>query len=205
MQKTGIMGGSFDPIHNGHLAIASAVRQALALDKVLFIPNPNPPHKNRDDMTDVLQRLHMVELAIGGRPDFVSTAIELERPGIIYSVDTVELLLRQEPEQDLYFIVGADSLQGLNTWKEPLRLLSMCWMAVVNRPGSEHCWPQGFSPELDECLKRRCLLVDIPPIDISSAAIRRRIKDRQPVEHMLPEPVLKYIEKEKLYAPMGEQ
>lgn len=199
MKNIGIMGGSFDPIHNGHLAIAAAARQALALERVLFIPNPRPPHKDNRGMSAGHHRMRMVELALADHPHFMPCAIEMERPGTVYSVDTVQELLRRDPEQELYFIVGADALDGLSAWKEPERLLTLCRFVILNRPGSDLLLPADFDPKLAALLTQRGVRLEIPPLDISSSDIRARVQSGASISDMLPPAVREYIDEQKMY------
>lgn len=194
MKKTGIMGGTFDPIHNGHLTIAGAAQIALELDEVLFILNPRPPHKESDRLSDSRHRLRMVELALTDYPDFIVSTIEVERPGIAYSVDTVEELLRRDPAQELYFILGADAVRELESWKDPERLLRQCRFIIIDRQGIDPTLPPGSDPELTDLLERRSYRLKLlPPIDISSSDIRGRLKRGEPVDHMIPPAVAEYI------------
>jgi len=198
LAKIGIMGGSFDPIHYGHLAAAASAGQACGLDRVVFILNPRPPHKERADRREGEQRLHMLKLALADNPMFTVSTIEMERMGTVYTVDTLEELLRQDPESELYFILGADAALNLETWKQPERLLRLCQIIIVNRPDN----PLDFShmqPELIDLLERRSRRINIPGIGISSSAIRERIAVGESVRYMLPDPVWCYIEQHQLY------
>lgn len=199
--KIGIMGGTFDPIHNGHLIIAQEVAYKLNLEKVLFIPAADPPHKQRQQVEPVAHRLEMVRLAVAGNPCFELSRIEIERGGLSYTVDTLEELHRHyattKQAVEFYFIIGADAAADLLKWQRPERLVELTRLAAVGRP--------GYVLPLDELiaampqLKDRIELVIAPLIEIAATEIRERICKGAPVKYLLPAAVEEYIVRNKLY------
>jgi nicotinate-nucleotide adenylyltransferase len=197
--EIGLLGGTFDPVHLGHLIIAEAVREKLALSRVIFIPAGRPWLKVDREVTAVEHRLRMVELAIGGNPYFEVSTYEVGGAGPSYSVDTVAFLRKElGPKTGLYFIVGADALAELPRWRDPASLAAMCWIIGVGRPGAkkpeisalEEAIP-GISP--------RIKLVDVPQIGISSIDIRQRVKKGFSLRYLVPTEVENYIYEHRLY------
>ena len=133
--RIGIFGGSFDPIHTGHLILAEQCREQAELDQVLFIPSAQAPHKEKGATGTDRQRTEMIDLAIGGHPAFLRSSIEIERGGVSYTVDTLEQLREQQPEDQLFLMMGGDSLNNFSTWKDPERILTMATPLVMARPG----------------------------------------------------------------------
>jgi nicotinate-nucleotide adenylyltransferase len=197
--KKGIFGGTFDPIHNGHLAIVEEVRRLLSLDEIMFVPAGHPRLKPASPVATPEQRLHMVRLAISGSPYYSLSTVEIERPGPSCSVDTVaELRGQLDKNGELYFILGQDSLAGLPRWREPERLVRMCRLVAVPRPG--HPLPdvealEASVPGLTESIIR----LDAPHIDISASDIRERVSRGLPIRYLVPEAVADYIAEQGLY------
>lgn len=135
--KIGILGGSFDPIHMGHLILGENVRDSLKLDKVIFIPTGINPFKGNRNTTSPTQRLEMIKLAIESNPHFTISTIEIEREGISYTIDTIKSLKGRYKEDDLYFIIGSDIIFQIEKWKDIQQLFKLCKFALVNRPGKE--------------------------------------------------------------------
>ena len=197
--KTGVLGGTFDPIHNGHVRIAEEAMKKLRLDEVLFIPAAISPFKTDVYVTPVRYRVKMVELAVEGIPGFRLSQMEIDRPGTSYTADTLEILSeRADKANELYFIIGLDSLKTLPRWKDPDRIVRLARIVTIRRPGVD-------IPHIEEVaakvpgLKDRLILLDEPLIDISSTDIRQRIQDGLPVRNMLPPKVEQYIRKNALY------
>ncbi|MGZ6266857.1 MAG: nicotinate-nucleotide adenylyltransferase, partial [Candidatus Limnocylindrales bacterium] len=192
----------------GHLAIAEQVREALALDRVLFVPAGIPPHKPGIALTPAADRAAMVELAIAGNPAFAISRIELERQGLSYTVDTVQELVdeaaRQGVARDFYFILSSEALAGLDSWHEPARLLSLCRMAVVPRPGAplpDPAWlashvarMAGVGIEAD-----RVVCVQTVPLAHSASDIRNRAAAGRSIRYLVPPSVEAYIRDHRLY------
>jgi len=200
--KIGVLGGTFDPIHNGHLAVAEEVRARLNLGEVLFVPAGQPQLRTNSPISAAEHRLEMVRLSITGRPYFRLSTVEIERAGPSYTVDTIAELRRQFGSQDeLFFILGWDSLAELPRWREPSRLvkIKMCYMVAVPRPG--YPLPDLGSLEAQvPGLARRVIVLDLPRVDISASEIRQRASQGLPIGHLVPEPVDKYIREQGLYA-----
>jgi nicotinate-nucleotide adenylyltransferase len=198
-RRTGIMGGSFDPIHIAHLIMAESVREALSLDMVLFVPTGSQPLKREKYVSPTEHRVAMVELAIAGNPHFALSRVDVDRPGPSYTVDTM-VALRQEwggPEVEMWFIVGADSLSTFPRWRDPSSLLAHVRLAVVRRPGVEPDMPSlsAALPRLEERLD----WIDAPLIDISGTDIRRRVAAGLSIRYRVPNVVRDYIEANGLY------
>ena len=218
MQKLGIFGGTFNPVHYGHLAAAEEVRDRLKLERILFVPSFLPPHKQEEDMPSAVQRLEMVRLGIAGNQNFRVSDLEVKRGGKSYTIETVEALLQQYLGSELTFITGLDSFLEIRTWKEWERLLALCGFAVLSRPGyhfSDLAGMPGLDPyraeldmldrqEKDHLMIRtdlmRVSLDRISLYDISSTDIRTRIKKGRTVKYHLPDAVEHYIIENKLYA-----
>ena len=195
----GLLGGTFDPIHNGHLAIAATVRSALDLAGVVFIPAGIPPHKPGQPVSPAADRQAMVELAIASEPAFSLSPIELERPGLSYTVDTLGgLAADQRYAGGLEFILSAEALAGFPSWREPARILELARLAVVPRAGArpfDRAWFDGHLPGWRE----RVDFVDGPLIDVSASVIRDRVRSGLPIDGLVPPGVADYIERHHLY------
>ncbi len=198
----GIMGGSFDPIHLGHLIVAERAAEALGADRVLFIPCNIPPHKDAAGLTSGRHRLRMIALAAAGNPKFRASDIELRRGGVSYTVETIEELRRiHGPGTRLWFIIGADSLRELDAWRDYRRLLRLCTVVTAGRPGAEIDGWRGargaFSP--GELARLRRHFLDAPLIGISSSEIRRRRRAGMSIRYLVPPAVERYIAAHGLY------
>jgi nicotinate-nucleotide adenylyltransferase len=203
--RVGILGGTFDPIHYGHLVIAEQVRDALRLDRVLFVPAARPPHKMDEDVTPAADRAAMVGLAIAGNPAFVMSEIELQRDGPSYTVDTIRELTdeaaRQGVARDLYFILSAEMLAGLNGWHEPAALLDLARLAVVPRPGT----PLPDATRLAALLPAgiaagdRVECVATVPLAHSASDVRDRAANGRSIRYLVPPAVEAYIRDHRLY------
>ncbi len=194
----GVFGGTFDPIHIGHLVIAEEVRVKLGLERVVFVPARLPPHKLDHVVSLVEHRLAMVELAIASNPHFAVSKVDIDRCGPSYTVDTIKLL-RDEwgGGVEIYFIMGSDSLLDILTWHNPQRLIRLCRFAVVSRPGY-----QVDLDELDDLLPgvaARVQMLNAPELAISSTDIQRRVREGLSIKYQVPEAVEDYIYQHKLY------
>lgn len=196
--RVGILGGTFDPIHIGHLISAEEARVELELERVVFIPAGLPPHKLDHVMSPVEHRLAMVELAVASNPHFVVSRVDIDRLGPSYTVDTIELLKGGwGPGVEIYFIMGSDSLLDILTWHDPERLIRLCRFAVVSRPG----YPVNLG-ELDALLPgvaSRVQMLDAPELAVSSTDIQRRVRKGLSIKYQVPEAVKDYIYQHKLY------
>lgn len=197
--NVGILGGTFDPIHYGHLVAGEEARCALGLERVLFVPSARPPHKLDYRVSAPEVRVEMVRLAIADNPRFELSTVDLDRPGYSYTVDTVALLQEKlGPKVKLYFILGEDALADLPTWHKPERLLETCELIAVNRPGYH-----SFSLRLLERqlpgVERRVHQVRIPELAIWSTELRARVASGLPIRYLVPDTVHDYISAHGLY------
>jgi nicotinate-nucleotide adenylyltransferase len=201
--RWGILGGTFDPIHYAHLAIAESAREELGLAGVLFVPAGLPPHKPDRIVSAPSHRAAMVELAIADNPAFRLSRMELDRSGPSYSVDTVRLLLEADPEgspERYVFIVSAEALASLHTWREPRRLLELTELAVVPRLGVRspgRAWVAEHFPGQED----RVLFLDGPELGHSASDIRRRASQGRSIRYLVPAAVEAYIKEHSLYPP----
>jgi nicotinate-nucleotide adenylyltransferase len=189
MIKKGIIGGTFDPIHNGHLYIAHEALHMLALDSILFMPAGNPPLKTERKKTDASIRYELVKMAIRNEKRFALSSYEIEQKGISYTYKTMEYLKAVEPETEWHFITGADCLINLSLWKNVERILDACRLVVFNRPGftKENILQQ--KKKIEEHYKKEILFLDLNLLEISSTAIKNMIKEGRDVSYLLPESV----------------
>jgi len=197
MNRIGIMGGTFDPVHYGHLIAAEEVRQIFSLDKVIFVPAKIPPHKMGKKISDPEDRYMMVLLATLDNPFFEVSRVEIEKEGVSYSVDTLRLLRKSFGEDvEFFFITGVDMVLTLREWKEPEELLKLCRFIAVTRAGYnlevlKEKLPKDFLDRID--------IVKIPSPPISSTEIRRRVKRGESIRYIVPPLVEEYIRKRGLY------
>jgi nicotinate-nucleotide adenylyltransferase len=200
VDRIGVLGGTFDPIHYGHLVIAEDARVYLHLDKVLFIPACQPPHKPKDSYSAFRHRVRMTELAIADNPHFVLSLVEAKRPGPSYTVDTLRQLQGQLGSQaQLYFVVGMDSLANILAWHEPAELLGLCRIVVAERAGYQvdlTALEQAL-PGLRDSLE----LIDTPELSISSTDLQQRVQRGLSIRYQVPPEVERYIHAQKLYLP----
>ncbi len=198
--KIGICGGTFDPVHVGHLAIAELVREEFALDKVLFIPSGKPPHKDFDSVTDPVHRLNMVQCAVSTNPNFEAVSIEIERRGYTYTVDTLKQLHELYPNgTEFYYIIGADVVMDLLKWKNAEEVFTLTSFIALMRPGFND---EEFKTRLTYLKSKYNVNItgfEAPLIEISSTFIRDRIKNGKSVKYFTTEPVERYIKDNKLY------
>ncbi|NOK59728.1 MAG: nicotinate-nucleotide adenylyltransferase [Chloroflexi bacterium AL-W] len=195
-RRIGILGGTFDPIHYGHLAIAEEARVALQLSRVLFIPAAQQPLKQYQPMATAKDRLAMVQRACQDNPAFEPSAIEVSRSGVSYTVTTIELLHEQE-SQELYFIIGTDALADMARWYNVARLLDLTKIVGIKRPGTDTSAEQ-FTETLPQ-LNTQLTLLEGPGMTLSSSELRKRLAQGQPIRYLTPDTVISYIETQKLY------
>ena len=198
-RKIGILGGTFNPIHLGHLITAQDALEQLGLERVIFIPSATPPHKVVDKLASGRDRLQMIRLAIRGNDRFDVDDLEIERGGKSYSVDTLTELKRRDPRATFYFIIGADSLRELHLWREAQRLVRLCTFVTVPRPGFE---PKPVvDPRLDAATRRRLRqqVLRGHACDIASRDIRARVASRRSIRYLVPDAVHAYIRRRRLY------
>lgn len=198
-KKIGIMGGTFDPIHNGHLVLAEHSRTTFGLDKILFIPTGKPPHKDDLYISSNEHRYNMTLLAINSNPYYFLSPIEILREGTTYTIDTVKYLNSKFDNSDFYFILGSDSLLQIHKWKDYEDLLSSCNFIVAKRKYLDGTRLEDRIKELSELYNSNINVLKSPRIDISSTEIRNRVKGSLSIRYLVPEPVEIYIEKNNLY------
>jgi len=217
IQKIGILGGTFNPIHYGHLAAAEEVRARLKLDRILFIPSSLPPHKLEEDVPSAAQRMDMIGLATSGNPHFEPSDIEIKRGGTSYTIDTIESIRLSNPVAELFFITGLDTFLEIETWRFWEKLLNLCSFVVLSRPGYSFAdlikidfmkSAEREMIDLDRGIVRHAKIMPgtftiylemIPLYDISSTDIRRRVKEGGNIKYLLPDSVEAYIIKKGLY------
>ena len=202
LERIGLYGGSFNPIHNGHLIVARHLAEALKLDRVILLPTATPPHKQPDETADARHLGEMIRLAVEGDPLFEYSDYDLTRPGPTFTIDTVEHFRgRIGPAGELYWLIGADSLAELITWKSVDELVTRCNVATARRPGAgvsdwASLTAKIGAPAVDAIREH---MVETPLIDISSTDIRNRIRSRLSIRYLLPDAVRAYIEGNGLY------
>ncbi len=198
MARIGVLGGTFDPPHNGHIQIAQEALTQLKLDQVLFAPTRQPPHKINNHITPIEHRLEMVRLAIADHPGFALSRIDVDRAGATFTVDTMRLLRAQlGATVELFFIMGMDSLASILTWRAPKQLIQLCRLAVFDRP--------GFSVDMSELerrlpgLRQRVIFLSAPKLDIAASDLQQRVREGQSIADLVPPQVAEYIKTHRLY------
>lgn len=198
-KRVGIMGGTFNPIHLGHLIIAEAAYEAYNLDEVLFVPSGVSYMKDQSEILDAKKRVHMTGLAIENNPHFALSTIEIDRDGNSYSYETLETLRKQNPNTEYFFLVGSDTLFALETWKHPEILLPSCTILVAVRDGVPMEKMQEHAKYLEEKFGGSIKLLTTPNIEISATDIRNRLAQNRNVKYFVPDSVLEFIHKYDLY------
>jgi nicotinate-nucleotide adenylyltransferase len=197
MERIGLLGGTFDPPHLGHLILAEIAVDSLALDEVWFVLAADPPHKRDCVITPVSIRLAMLNLAIADNPRFHVSRIDIDRPGPHYTVDMLRIAVDQRPGVAWVFLMGSDSLRDLPTWREPERILELCTLGVLRRPGvtlnAEHVATRYPS------LSDRMVMLEGPAVDLSASDIGRRLSTGRSIRYMVPDAVREFIEEHQLY------
>lgn len=190
-QKIGILGGTFDPPHLGHLIVAQGVQDKLKLDRLFFIPASLPPHKKKVKISRAIHRLKMVQLATQDNRNFKVLDLELKRKGHSYTVDTLKALRKRYPQAQFFLILGLDNLNHIHTWKKLEEIFKLCKMVFITRPGIT----LNKTSKWLNCSR----LLEVKEIDISSTDIRERIKRGKSIRYLVPEKVLQYIRRHHLY------
>ena len=193
--RLGVLGGSFDPPHVAHLAIASEACHTLGLERVLFVPAAAPPHKGTEERTSAEVRLELTSLAIDDDLRFTASGIEIER-GLVYTADTLRALNERYADHELVFILGSDSLLQLETWHDPEQLLAQCSLAVAPRPGDS---PEAIAAAAVRWGSYQVTVLDVPLLAVSSTDIRARAARRRPIRYLVPHRVEQYILETGLY------
>lgn len=197
-KKLAIMGGTFDPIHMGHLIIAEAVRDNMKMEAVLFVPSGTPPHKLDKCITGNDHRYKMTQLAMQKNPWFHVSAIEMLRRGNSYTIDTIQQIKEVCADTEIYFITGVDAIELIDTWKEAKKLVHSCKFIVLNRPGYA-LQKLKTAMKVLEADYNKLYFLDAPLIDISSSDIRQRVRNGKSIRYLLPYEVEEYIYEKKLY------
>lgn len=201
VKKLAIMGGTFDPIHIGHLMTAEEVRSEFGIDQVVFIPTGHPPHKDCRRVTDSEHRYLMSVLATVENPSFHVSRIEIDRPGTTYTVDTIERIKEAYPSGvKIYFITGADAVHEILTWKRVDELMKICEFVAVTRPGYKRRQLKEKVETLQESFQCKVHYLEVPALAISSSDIRNRVREVKPIKYLVTEAVEKYIQKLELYS-----
>lgn len=189
--RLGVMGGTFDPIHHGHLVVASEAQHLLQLDEVVFVPSGQPPHKSQRFVTAAEDRYLMTVIATASNPRFTVSRMEIDRAGFSYTIDTLRQLRNDRPDADLFFITGADALAQILSWKDVSELWSLAHFVGVSRPG--HALHDPGVPA------DRVTFLEIRALAISSTECRERVIDAKPLWYLVPDGVVRYIDKHRLY------
>jgi len=198
LTAVGILGGTFNPPHLAHLVCASEARAQLALERVVLVPTGVPPHKPMEQEPGAAHRLEMCRLAAGGHRDWLTvSSIEVDRGGPSYTADTLREIHASQPGDELTFIVGGDMAWSLPSWREPEAILGLASVAVAERAGARR---EEVRTRLDAMAgAARITYIDVPRLDISSSALRRRVREGRPLDYLVPDPVADYIEQRRLY------
>jgi len=194
-RRIGVMGGTFDPVHHGHLVAASEVRDAFNLDEVIFVPTGEQPFKQDNEVTAAEHRYLMTVIATASNPRFTVSRMEIDRPGITYTIDTLRDLRRELPDAELFFITGADVLPQILTWKDADELWSLAHFIGVTRPGHEL--------DMTGLPAAGVSLMEVTAMAISSTECRARVREGKPVWYLVPDGVVQYIAKHRLYRRVG--
>jgi nicotinate-nucleotide adenylyltransferase len=202
-RRIGLFGGTFDPPHVGHLALAEWARESLRLDRVLFVPAGQPPHKGRARLSSVDHRIAMTRLAVRDNRAFTVSSLEALRDGPSFTVDTLRALRRREPRARIFLLMGADSLEEFPTWHDPETILAFATLAVAPRPGASAAAGRhprrGAAGVLRLARASRIAWLRNPGLDVSSSAIRTRLRAGRSVRYLIPEAVARYIARHRLY------
>jgi len=188
----GVLGGTFDPIHVGHLVLTEQVREKFQLERVIFIPCASPPHKTEQELSSTRDRFEMTKLALEGSSYFFVSDIELKREGLSYTVETLRELKELYKDSEIYFLTGSDVLNEITTWKDPEEIYKLAKIVIGIRPGFDK-----FDPE--NHFAKKSIIVNITGIDISSTQIREKVRNGQSIKYLVPSKVEEYIKKKNLY------
>ena len=191
-KKVGILGGTFDPIHMGHLVLAEQVREKFQLERVIFIPCASPPHKTEQKLSPADDRFEMTKLALEGNPYFFVSDIELKREGLSYTVETLRELKEFYRDSEIYFLTGSDVLDEITTWKDPEEIYKLAKIVIGVRPGFDK-----FDHE--DHFAKTSIIINITGIDISSTQIREKVRKGESIKYLVPPKVEEYIKNRNLY------
>lgn len=191
-KRLGVLGGTFDPIHLGHLVLAEQVREKLQLEKVIFIPSASPPHKTEQKLSPAEDRFEMTKLALDGNPHFSVSDIELKREGPSYTVETLRELKKLYKNSEIYFLTGSDVLEEIKDWKDPEEIYELAKIVIGVRPGFDKFDPKNH-------FVQKSIIFNITGIDISSTQIREKVRKGESIKYLVPSKVEEYIKKKNLY------
>ena len=198
--RLGLFGGTFDPVHYGHLLLAEQCREQCALDEIWFMPSGSPPHKETSTINPGQARAEMLELATAGTAEFVVNRMELDREGTTFTVDTLAQLHDEHTERELFFLIGADSLIDLPNWREPTKIAQLATIIAVNRGDRPLPDLNGIEQALGAETAAKIQFAEMPGIDISATDIRRRVREGRSIRYLVPRAVEQYIIEHKLYS-----
>lgn len=203
MKRIGILGGTFDPPHTGHLILGEQAADSLGLDCILFVLAADPPHKQNELKMTVNHRLAMLERAVQGNERFRISRVDIDRPGPHYSVDMVQIIAKEYPDAELYFVMGGDSLSDLPKWNRPLDFIGLCKLAVMRRPGHDDAVAAVIKNHENQLpgLAERVVMVDAPLIEISGVHIRALLREGRSIRYLVPDAIRDYIQLNQLYNP----
>lgn len=204
IMRIGIYGGTFDPIHYGHLVLAEQCREQCQLDEVWFVPAAQPPHKLDATISPAKARCEMVEFAIAGHPYFKLSRMELERTGLSFTVTTLEQLQAEDPSRELFLLIGADSLHDLPQWREPQRILELATVVAVNRGDRPLPERPLLEQQLGPAAAARLRFIQMPGLDLSACDIRQRSAEGRSIRFLVPRAVEAYIAQNHLYSPAAK-
>ena len=197
--RVGVFGGTFDPMHLGHLTVARSIQATLELDKVLFVPAGQPWMKAGTPVSPVKDRVEMVQLAVARHKTFELSTIEADRPGPSYAVDTMDTLQRQLGSRSaLFFLLGSDALMDIGKWKDPQRLIQLCQLVAFARPGCRLLRMEALEAAVPG-VSKRVILADVPQVDIRATDIRCRVAEGRSIQRLVPRAVERYILEHGLY------
>lgn len=197
-RRIGVMGGTFNPIHMGHLILAEHAWDEFGLDEVLFMPSARPPHKTKGVLPDEIRK-DMVMLAIEENEHFTFSSMEYERDGITYTIDTIRELKKENPTDTFYFIIGADSFYDLESWSSPKELMQETEFLVATRDGHTKEELEQHRKRLEEKYQAKISFISFPMLDISSSSIRKRVLEGKSIRYYVPRKVKDYIYEKQLY------
>jgi nicotinate-nucleotide adenylyltransferase len=198
-KRIGLFGGTFNPIHCGHVKAAESVQNMFSFDRILFIPSYLPPHKESVDVASAAHRLKMVELALASFDRFFPSSVEIDARGTSYSILTLNKIKEMFPQTEVFFLLGIDAFLEIETWKDYEDVLEQCSFVVMSRPGFRLSEAKDILTE-----KYKIYLLSINTLDISSSEVRERIRKNQPIEGLVPENVENYIKERRLYLQKNE-
>ena len=202
--RLGLYGGTFDPVHYGHLVLADCCREQCELDEIWFVPAGDPPHKEKSGISPGEFRAEMLEFAVAGYPEFSVDRMELKRSGKSYTVDTLQALVDEDSSRELFFLMGADSLTDLPTWREPARIAELATIVAVNRGRDALPARNRLAESLSDAVVERIVFVSMPAVDYSSSEIRRAIEEQRSIRFRTPRAVEAYIRQKGLYGESPE-